>query len=322
MRRHVAVSKEEATLQFDRTVSRDLVHRRAIAEVFVTDSAPGPPGRTFVGVQIPRGHRMNRGSGRAAAVLVLEALRQASIYVAHTELSVPADMVFVFSRMDLRFADAASLDFQGNQLSSMIDLSAELESLPNGRPRRMVFAARLIVDDQILVEADGDVSLVTKEAWPLLRARAGAELTDADEPPSALPISESSIADVIRSPEDAGGHRFEARVLVDDQHPFYFDHPLDHIPAALQVDALDELCIHVLSRRATSCEMFTLRSLRMDFRGFAELSSPAFASVRIEDPSGTSGGDATTLIAEIRQGKSVVTMATLEYALEQVSVDA
>ncbi|MFV0252069.1 MAG: AfsA-related hotdog domain-containing protein [Beutenbergiaceae bacterium] len=76
---------------------RQFVHRQSIAEVFVTDSIRLGEDCVAVAAQIPRGHRMNRLSNTAREVLILEVLRQASIYAAHECLSIPREMIFVFS---------------------------------------------------------------------------------------------------------------------------------------------------------------------------------------------------------------------------------
>ncbi|MFV0406310.1 MAG: AfsA-related hotdog domain-containing protein [Propioniciclava sp.] len=310
----VAVSPAQATLRFDQTVDRSLVHRHAIAEVFVTDATAGPDDRTFVAVQIPRGHRVNRDSERVADVLILEALRQASIYVAHTVLSVPQDMVFVFNGMALRFTDPSGLRFCGNQLSSIIDLAARTDHLPNGRPTKMQFTARLLVDGLIAVEADSEVSLVTRKAWSILCVRAGMDVSGIVEEGHAPRNIIGPIAEIVQDVRSDGRRECRAQIIVDERHPFYFDHPLDHIPAALQVDAIGELCAELLATGTSERQRPVLRSITMAFQGFAGLSSPAFAAVRLEEEAEHYGDPTScTVIGEIRQGKSTTTVATLVY---------
>src|SRR5690606_21573764 len=73
------------------------VHRRAVAEVFLTDCIPCDTPDTFVlGAQWPRLHAFYRsGTGRYDTMLIVETLRQATIYLAHTRYRVPLGHPFV-----------------------------------------------------------------------------------------------------------------------------------------------------------------------------------------------------------------------------------
>ncbi len=82
---------------FESTVSRRFVHRRAVAEVFLTDCvASNTPDNFTLGAQWPRLHSYYRShTGRYDTMLLVETLRQATIYLAHTRYRVPLGHPFV-----------------------------------------------------------------------------------------------------------------------------------------------------------------------------------------------------------------------------------
>lgn len=88
---------------------------------------------------------------------------------------------------------------------------------------------------------------------------------------SALPPSESVATPVLEDVELAGGSA-SARVRVDEGHPYFFDHPLDHVPGILLVEAITELA------SARSASERWVRALDIRFRRFCEKNLP----IRIE----------------------------------------
>jgi hypothetical protein len=69
---------------FSNTVPRELVHRRAISEVFMTDIHRISEGRYLAAAQWPRLHPFfHAGGGAYDTALIAESLRQATILLAH-----------------------------------------------------------------------------------------------------------------------------------------------------------------------------------------------------------------------------------------------
>src|SRR5690242_5986532 len=79
-------------LSFSAAVPRALVHRRAVAEVLLTDWCTDGPGHHRVAAQWPRHHCFYRvHDGRHDPLLVAETIRQTGILLSTTALDVPAD---------------------------------------------------------------------------------------------------------------------------------------------------------------------------------------------------------------------------------------
>ncbi|OLT16522.1 hypothetical protein BJF78_13955 [Pseudonocardia sp. CNS-139] len=75
----------ETPLTYDRTVPRQMVHRAAVAEVFVTDAVQVAEKQVRVAVQLPPSHGYfgDHASGQVDPLLLLEAARQAGIFGSH-----------------------------------------------------------------------------------------------------------------------------------------------------------------------------------------------------------------------------------------------
>lgn len=78
---------------------------------------------------------------------------------------------------------------------------------------------------------------------------------------------------------------FDAEMVLDSQHPFFFEHPLDHIPAMMLVEAGRQLGIAIshLFLGVPLGYMFATRSFDIRFNDFAELSVPVLISGRVTD---------------------------------------
>lgn len=78
---------------------------------------------------------------------------------------------------------------------------------------------------------------------------------------------------------------FEAEMVLDVEHPFFFEHPLDHIPAMMLVEAGRQLGIAVshLYLGVPFDRMFATRSFDIHFCDFAELHAPVLIVATVTD---------------------------------------
>ncbi len=83
-----------------RTVPREYTHRAAVAEVFLTDWAPGQPDGFVVSAQWPRGHSFFlQRSGYQDPLLIAESVRQVGSLIAHAEFGVPLGHHFLMHNL-------------------------------------------------------------------------------------------------------------------------------------------------------------------------------------------------------------------------------
>ncbi len=78
---------------------------------------------------------------------------------------------------------------------------------------------------------------------------------------------------------------YEAEVAHDVDHPFFFEHPLDHVPAMFLVEAGRQLGIAIahLFLGVPRDILFATESFDIRFTAFAELSAPITIRARITD---------------------------------------
>ncbi|MER7181897.1 ScbA/BarX family gamma-butyrolactone biosynthesis protein [Streptomyces hyaluromycini] len=266
------VAQNRAGLTFDRTVPRQLVHRASVTEVFLTDGAQVAAGRFLVGAQWPRQHVLYHPdqSGRYDFMLLAETVRQAGIFLIHRFYDVPLGHHFVFRSLELRIDDLDALRVGATPLGAVLDVTV---TASGDTARR--FDARL----DVTLEVDGrpcayaSVSVVVVDArgYDIVRHR-GRDLTPAPAARTAAP----STTPVIAGRQDAnvllrtvaGTDSSTWLLHVDLQHPGYFEHPSDHVPGMMLLEAFRQAG-HLAAAR--DC---VLASLEARFRSFGELCRP------------------------------------------------
>ena len=130
-------------LDFERTVARRLVHRAAVAEVFVTDAVVLGDDHFLVGSQWPRDHALYHPDAqrRSDPLLFAETIRQALVYLAHWHYEVPLGHRFVGYDMDFEITDPSALCVGGRPIP--VELEARWQWTDRRPPRR--YGARLEV---------------------------------------------------------------------------------------------------------------------------------------------------------------------------------
>jgi hypothetical protein len=78
---------------------------------------------------------------------------------------------------------------------------------------------------------------------------------------------------------------YDAEMVHDLTHPFFFEHPLDHIPAMMLVEAGRQMGIAIshLFLDVPLTSMFATRSFDIRFQEFAELHVPVTISASVTD---------------------------------------
>lgn len=94
---------------------------------------------------------------------------------------------------------------------------------------------------------------------------------------SALPSGLTVLSKINRTSQNT----FNAQLIVDESHPYFFDHPLDHIPGILMMQGVLELFDHA----ATACfggDLF-ISSLDIQFKKICEKSMPVVIELTLPE---------------------------------------
>jgi hypothetical protein len=244
------------SLSYAATVPREYVHRRAVAEVFVTDTAgtseSGTDGTYRVAAQLPRGHLMQEGPVLDFSLLV-ETVRQAAVSVSHRHLGIPLGLAFLFRDLDVDVDDPGVLRVGDRPAHLEVGTTLEAQRTIGGRVTGVRFSGRVSVDGRLALTGQGSLMVMTPAEWKSLRelgrrhtvSAVGPQLQSAQspsaQPPSPAPARTVGRRDprnvVVSRPVPAGERRAESWLHVDTRHPYLFDHPLDHAPGNLLLEA-------------------------------------------------------------------------------------
>jgi len=79
---------------------------------------------------------------------------------------------------------------------------------------------------------------------------------------------------------------FRAQLYLDSKHPFFFEHPLDHYPGLMLVEAgrqLGTAVAHACYEVPLGDTVFILNGMEVDFTSFAELDVPVFVNSAVSE---------------------------------------
>ena len=222
-------------------VSRGLVHRRAISEVYLTESARLQDGSFSVQGQWPRRHHFFRvEEERVDLVLAAETLRQATILVAHRYYSVPLGQSFLMGRLEVHLLEN---QWSTEESPTDFELVVTVDNV-RGRtlgPSALRTTVSFSVCGHVFATGVGELQILD----PRLYARMRPTSTRSDHlPPSDRFDERAWLRGVSLAPLEAHGHPSWI-MNIDVQHPVFFDHPLDHVPGMVVIEAVRQA--HALS---------------------------------------------------------------------------
>jgi len=227
-------------LSWERTIDRALVHRDAIAEVLLTDIVQLDETSFEVAAQWPRSHRVYRPDqdGRHDPMLLLETVRQTGLALSHQGFDVPREYKSVMHDVGFQIWPEAEPRAVRSATNVTVRVECENVVLRGDQLRSMTVVLAMSADGVHFATGSGTLSWLPERTFQALRARNGGGLSSNGAIRSVgtpAPSRHRTITDALIIAEDPLPNR--RRVLVPLDHPVYFDHPLDHVPGMLLVDA-------------------------------------------------------------------------------------
>ncbi|MBD8053665.1 A-factor biosynthesis protein [Rhodococcus ruber] len=274
-----AVPRNSPVLGFESTVPRRYVHRQSVSEVFLTDcTSVGVAHRFLLGAQWPRLHGFYRTeTGRYDAMLIAETLRQTAIYLGHTQYRVPLGHPFVMQTLRV---DAAvdALAIGAGAAEVVLDASLDDPVYRGGLLSQFDLTVVFAIDGQRVGTGEGVANVLTPDAYQRLRWNGAGPRRIGDPvcPPPISPVvvGQSRPVDVVLGPQYAENRW---RLRVDDRHPVLFDHPSDHVPGMLLLEAFRQS-----ARAACGCPDADIALIEATYHRFVELDEPANVVARID----------------------------------------
>lgn len=281
-------------LRYASSVDRTLVHRAAVAEVFVTDGHRTGERSVRVAAQLPPNHAYFGDHLTAPSavdpLLLLEVARQAGIYGGHL-LGIPLSSVMLISASTLDITAPDMLPPAARPTDLVVDNAFEVTRLHSRRPRSGRVHQELTVDGGAVATHVLEVLVMAHEHHDIVRSavRSGPVPTTAglaDRPhPEAVPpgaVGRVHPANVVLAAVRRSTEEVTALVAPRFGNRALFDHTYDHLPGAVLTEAARQLALLVAGdpRRR-------VRGLAARFPRFAELDAPLTAHApAAPDPEG------------------------------------
>ncbi len=283
------------------TLVQQYVHRRAASQVLLTDWQTGAAGDFLVNAEWPGEHELYAPLGDRwhDPLLMVETVRQAGLAIGHSALDVPVGDQFMLRTLVLRQPRPASAG-TGRPARVEVGVQCREPAARSRSSRRLDYRFTLGHDGAPIASAEITAHALPEatytrlrkgrgpgEACPGLRPRPESALVTSRRRPCDVVIG--PVADDLTADQAVSTHALH----VDTTHRFYFDHPLDHVPGMLLLDA---------ARQAVQARMHPRPvlplELEAEFLRYAELDRPC--QIRLERTGRDSEGRLTAGVSAVQ----------------------
>ncbi|MCB5180294.1 ScbA/BarX family gamma-butyrolactone biosynthesis protein [Streptomyces antimicrobicus] len=230
-----------------RTVARELVHRAAVAEVFLTGMCRPAEDRFHVTAQLPRAHSFFApiAGSHYDPMLICETVRQVGSYVAHEAFDVPLGHQFLLWRLDYTtYPDTLVI----GDVPADVDLDVTCTEIRRRGTQLQALQYAVVVrhHDTVLATAKIGYTVASPAVYRRLRAEQLGRRPVPSLPPAPLKpaqVGRWSPFDVVlaTAPQQGTGSTWQLRY--DTRHPVLFDHPGDHLPGMVLLEAARQAAV-------------------------------------------------------------------------------
>ena len=291
---------QPAALNRSALVAREFVHRLAPSQVLLTDVRSTGPDAYRAAAQWPRAHPTfdRTGNGRHDPLMVAETLRQLGIYLPLRFYGVAADSRLLIEELrftlnpdaepharyagtEITCAVYADRGGQGGTPHSASHAGHDSASHAGqagggadraGRLRNLTLRIRLSAEGREFARADGVARILSSAAYRAVRSRARGDMSSVPEDIRLTAVDPGRVG--APSPQDvlvAVDARGAVRIApADPYHPFFYDHPSDHITGMILIGAVQQTAALQTNEPRLRLRSCTLRALR-----FTEPGPPA-----------------------------------------------
>ncbi|MEU7562193.1 ScbA/BarX family gamma-butyrolactone biosynthesis protein [Streptomyces eurythermus] len=260
---------DDDLLALTATVPRQYVHRAAVAEVFLTGWRADGPDSFTVAAQWPRAHAFfTPVAGRLDPLLLAETVRQTGALLAHAEYQVPFGHQFLLQSLSYSVTEEG-LRIGAAPADVELKITCGDIAYRSGHLSRMRYHAVLLREGRPVAEAEAAFGCASPAVYRRLRAGA---------PSKALPLPRALPARAVgrEHPQDvvlaAAGRPGRWRLRADTTHPILFDHPVDHVPGMVLLEAARQAA-HALRGASRRQAPITMDSV---FTRYVEFGSPCY----------------------------------------------
>lgn len=288
------------------TVPKELVHRASVAEVMLTDWERLGDDHFTVAAQWPRGHSFFANvDGCHDPLIAAETIRQAGTLLTHAEFGVP--LGYHFLMWDLSVSVQPANLYVGTAPASVdVEMTCEDVKRRGDKLAGCRFNAVIRRNGQVAVTGSANFTCTSAKVYERLRGDRG-DMTQRQLPLTAPTAPQNvgrlSPMDVVLSPI---GEPNRWLLRVDTRHPVLFDHPVDHVPGMVLLEAARQASTALLGRPSLPLDITS------EFMKYVELDAPCVIEAQPLPDSGTARGESVLVTGyqgETPAFRSTVTMA-------------
>lgn len=253
------------------TVPKEFVHRAAVAEVMLTGWERQDDTHFRVAAQLSRSHSFFTpiDGEHHDPLMVAETIRQVGSLLAHAEFGVPFGHHFLLSDFDLT-VHPEHLELGQTPASIDIEVACTDVRRRGGNLAGLCYEAAVRRDGELVATGRISYTCTSPAVYRRLRPQRVFE-ADHRALPLTAPAAPQSVgrlspSDVVLSPIGEA-NRWQLRV--DTRHPVLFDHPVDHVPGMVLLEAARQAAAAALERSS-----FLPLSITSTFKRYAELDAP------------------------------------------------
>ncbi|MEV6318576.1 ScbA/BarX family gamma-butyrolactone biosynthesis protein [Streptomyces sp. NPDC051776] len=328
-------------LDFSRTVPKDLVHREALSELFLTDSRKVTGEHFVAAAQLPPSHaywtdHIAPGAvGPVDPLLLLECCRQAETHAVHAHFGAPRDTVFVLQSWSMELSGDASGDRASpggiwpRPGSGPVEVTMDVTTHDSRWREDSLLATTYVMGLYVAGRHSGEVRLrvayLPGGTYAAMRSRRRGSTPPTSDafrhhrdgtPVPPLRVGRAREENVILLDPVVDRDSVSARLRPAGEHPSFFDHPLDHIPGMVLMEAGRQLSLLAAGewghRPGT---WWTLTGLDASFHAYAELDSPLLLTAHRPGTGADSGAEGAGQRLRVTFEQREETLATAEFTL-------
>ncbi|GGU39333.1 adhesin [Streptomyces coeruleorubidus] len=274
-------------LTFEHTVAKGLVHRRALSEVFLTDSTAVDDDHFVAGAQLPPSHAYYTDHTTRSAVdplFLLECCRQAETHAVHAHFGAPDGTKFVLQQWSMELPGLAALERTHGPAEVTIAATTHDAQWVGGSLRGLRYRMAITVSGRPVGEVTMRVKYVADSVYGMLRGRRDGGSTPTSEsyrrPATEGLVSPGRVGrerpeNVVLLDPVTEGRQVRARLLVAGGHPSLFDHAQDHVPGMVLMEAGRQTALLTAEELfGAPAASWSLTGLEASFGAYAELDEP------------------------------------------------
>ncbi|BAJ25957.1 putative gamma-butyrolactone biosynthesis enzyme [Kitasatospora setae KM-6054] len=257
------------------TVAKEYVHRASLSEVFLTGWHQTAPDTFTVTAQWPRSHSFYTTDHHTHDPLLLsETIRQTFPLLTHAAYHLPFGHQLSWSHFQIRL-DPRAMRIEPTPAEIELHVTATNIRYHRGLPASMTMHYTARRDGQPLATATTHFHCHTPTVYQRLRAgRATTAHPFHTAPPPPHPLTPTTAGrthhhDIVLSPTP---HPHHWQLRVDTHHPVLFDHPVDHVPGMLLLEATRQ----ATNTLTTPRKPHIITHLDITFNRYVELDTPCY----------------------------------------------